>query len=183
VARHAKPFDLDDLLGSLFACIECHSGLRPPEAPLLSRWLQRRSALAGARAGLVAEPHDRTLQLRAAFGFPPGLTEDVFPLPIDAKYPLTIAFTSRRPVWLASLNVSHSEYPLLLPVWTANDSQALAALPIVQGDVIIGAVGWTFDQPQAFDEPARRAFSDIAAECYSMLSRRSGAVSRAQPLA
>ena len=178
-----KPFDLDDLLGTLFACIECHSGLQPPEAPLLSRWLQRKSAIIGARAGLVAVRHDRTLQLRAEFGFPPALTASAFPLSVDSKYPLTIAFTSRRPVWLAPLNVWHADFPLLLPLWTANDSQALAALPIAQGDVAIGAIGWVFDQPQAFDEPMRRVLSNIATDCYSMLTRSPGAISRAQPQA
>jgi hypothetical protein len=61
--------------------------------------------------------------------------------------------------------------------------RALAALPITQGDVAIGAVGWVFDQPQASLEPVRGALSDIATDCYSMLARSPGAVSRAQPLA
>lgn len=164
-----KPFDLNELLNVLSDCIACHSGRMPLNRSEFSRWFDRRSVALSAKAGIVSIAIDRALHVRAEFGFAVGMTRDHFPLSLDRKYPLSIAFRTGKPVWLASLTLACAEYPLLLPIWTANGSQAIAALPIAGADVMVGAVGWSFDHPQAFEEHEREAFSLISSECFAII--------------
>ena len=78
-------------------------------------------------------------------------------------------------MWLASLNLASPEYPLLLSIWTASGSQAIAALPFSRNGTTLGTIGWSFDQPQAFEEPQRYALSQIASECAVILGRDTNA--------
>lgn len=164
-----KPFDLNEFVSVIHDCVACHSGFMPPNRGELSRWFDRRSVALGAKAGVVTIATDRALHLRAEFGFAVGMTKEHFPLPLDRKYPLGIAFRTGSPVWLASLTLAHAEYPVLISIWAANGSQAIAALPIAGGDVVVGAIGWSFDHPQAFEEDQREALSRISSECFAIL--------------
>jgi DNA-binding response OmpR family regulator len=164
-----KPFDLEELLNVLSDCIACHSGRMPSNRSEFSRWFDRRSVALDAKAGIATVAIGRTLHVRAEFGFAAGMTTEHFPLLLDRHYPLTIAFRTGKPVWLASLTLARAEYPLLLPIWTANGSQAIAALPVASGDSVIGAIGWSFDHPQAFEERQREALSRISSDCFALI--------------
>jgi len=170
-----KPFDIDEVVTSTLACITCHSGQMPPNQADLSHWFERRSATVSARTGVVTEAIDRGLHLRADFGYAAGTAGSVFPVAMDRNYPICVAFRRGTPVWLASLNLASPEYPLLLSIWTASGSQAIAALPFSRNGTTLGTIGWSFDQPQAFEEPQRYALSQIASECAVILGRDTNA--------
>ncbi len=178
-----KPFDLDEFWSALLDCTSCHSDRMVPSHASLAQWFDRQSIAFGAKAGVIAVAADRALRVRAEFGFAAGLTNEVFPLPLQQNYPLAIAFRTRKPVWFASLTLARADYPLLLPIWIANQSQAIAAVPLAAHDETVGAIGWSFDQPQPFDEEHRHALLRISSECVALLSRESDTGSRAQPQA
>jgi GAF domain-containing protein len=47
-------------------------------------------------------------------------------------------------------------------VWEANQSRAVAALPLRRDGRIIGAVGWSFRSPRLFSEEEQQIFLEIA---------------------
>lgn len=80
--------------------------------------------------------------------------EQYFPLPISGKYPLCATVRTGRAIFLASLTPPLPDYPLLLPLWTKN-GHALATVPLVHGESLLGAIGWSFGEPQRFDDERR----------------------------
>ena len=163
-----KPFDINEFIATVLDCIACHSGRMRPNRAAFARWFEKRSALLNARTGVVATPIDHSLQLHAEFGDAAGVATSAFPVQVDRDYPLAVAFRRETPVWLASLTRASAEYPLLT-IWTANGGQAIAALPLGRERQLMGAMGLSFDQPQAFDGSQRDAISQIAAECLAIL--------------
>ncbi len=164
-----KPFDLDEFITTVLDCTACHSGRLPTHRAEFSRWFEKRSALLNARTGVVTMAIDHALHLHADFGYPAGTATAAFPVSVDHNYPLSVAFRRGNPVWLASLTLPSTEYPLLLSIWTANGSKAIAALPLGHEPQLMGAIGWSFEQPQTFEESQRHAISQVAAECLAIL--------------
>lgn len=164
-----KPFDLDEFITTVLDCTACHSGRMPTQRTEFSRWFAKRSALLNARTGVVTMASDHALHLQAEFGYPAGAAASAFPVSVAHNYPLSVAFRRGNPVWLASLTLPCTEYPLLLSIWTAHGSQAIAALPLGRAPQLMGAIGWSFEEPQTFEEAQRDALSQVAAECLAIL--------------
>jgi GAF domain-containing protein len=80
-------------------------------------------------------------------------------------------------VWLASVITDSSDYPLLAPVWKTNRSLAIAAVPIIENGRAVGAVAWSFKEPQHFDELRRDFFLRLARECLPLVERRNARAS------
>ncbi|HYC61042.1 MAG TPA: GAF domain-containing protein [Thermoanaerobaculia bacterium] len=124
--------------------------------------------------------------LAASFGYADGVVEGYFPLPMSVNYPLSVAVRTSRPVWLGSLTPPVPDYPLLLPIWTMNKTQSLAAVPVLDGDSSVGAIGWTFAEPQEFDDAQRATLVRMTSECAAMLAKaydaRAAGRGRAAPL-
>jgi hypothetical protein len=109
--------------------------------------------------------------LAASFGYADGVVEGYFPLPMSVNYPLCVAVRTARPVWLGPLTPPLPEYPLLLPIWTMNETQALAAVPVLGGESSVGAIGLTFAAAQEFDDAQRAMLVTMAGECAAMLAK------------
>ena len=154
-----KPFDLDELLAEVRACIASHD----PSPPEFSRWLEGRSRPAGAGAGLVALERGGLLEISGEYGFADGLTASCFPVLVGEAYPVCDAFRSGAPVWVESFTRS-SGVPPLLPVWTNDGGHAVAAMPLLRAGGTFGAIGWRFDRVQFFDEVQREALARIAVD-------------------
>lgn len=154
-----KPFDLDDVIAAANAV--------KPEAEradlTTAQDFARQSVTAGAKSGVVIRNDGADLSLVCAFGYAPAAINHWFPLHVSDPYPLTVSVRDGRPRWIASLKSAASEFPKLEPVWRQNGSAAIASVPVVRDGVVIGAAGWTFREPQLFDEAEQRAFLDIAA--------------------
>ncbi len=164
-----KPFDIDEFVATVLDCVAHHAARRSRDRAEFSRWFDKRSAPLKTRTGVVTVASDQALHLRAEFGYAAGTASSAFPVSLDRNYPLCVAFRLGRPVWLASLKLDNAEYPLLLSIWTANGSQAIAAIPLRREGLVMGTIGWSFDQPQAFEAPQRDALTQIAAECLAIL--------------
>jgi CheY-like chemotaxis protein len=164
-----KPFDIQDFVDCLIDCIAFHLPRIPPSREELSRWMAERGAAIGSKAGVIAVTVDGALHLRADFGYGPGVADAVFPLPVGGNYPVCVAVRTCTAVFLASVTQAATQYPLLLPIWTANRSQSLAALPLRRAKFAIGAIDWSFEHPQAFDDGQRKLCLQAASECFIML--------------
>ena len=164
-----KPFEVPDFLRTLRECVATHAERSVPERDHLSRWLASRSAASGASAAVIAATCGRDLTLSARWGFDDHIAEQLFPVPLTTNYPVCVAARTGRPVWLASLSVAAPDYPLLLPIWTMHKRQAVAAIPLMREGVPIGAIGWSFSEPQAFGEKQRAALMAMATDCVEMI--------------
>jgi len=175
-----KPFDINELVATVLDCVACHAAGMSRDPAKFSRWFEKRSAPLNARTGVITLASDHALHLRADFGYPAGAATSAFPVLVDRNYPLCVAFRFGKPALIASLALESAEYPMLLSIWTANGSQAIAALPLTHERQAIGAIGWSFEQPQAFKAPQRDALSQIASECLAILEHDSDAGSVVQ---
>ena len=166
-----KPFDIDDFSETILACSTCHgrAGGVPGEAEL-NHWFDRKSTLLGASGGVAAVADGTLLKARATFGGVAPFAGQTFPLPTTRRYPITAAYRHRRPLFFGSIALAEAEFPSLLPIWTAEHSQAFTTLPIASDDAVIGSVGWTFQRPQAFDGGQRLLLERTSADCYPLLS-------------
>jgi CheY-like chemotaxis protein len=164
-----KPFEVPEFIKTLRECIATHAARSLPERDHLARWLASQSAACGAAAALIVATSGRDVVLRATWGFGDGVAEEFFPVPLTMNYPLCVAARTARPVWLPSVKVKSPEYPLLLPIWMVNKRQAVAAVPLMLERVAIGAIGWSFVEPQPFGEKQRAALVEIAAEYVRMI--------------
>ena len=153
-----KPFELGEVLGAT-QHIAAMSNAREESA--LAKFC-RHSIRAGAKAGVVVVSSNARLELVLSFGYTQDALDAYFPLAADAPYPLSTAMRHGKPVWLASLIAAAPDYPTLAPVWQANASRAIAALPLRANGRIIGAVGWSFREPRLFSEAEQQVFLEIA---------------------
>lgn len=71
------------------------------------------------------------------------------------------------------------DYPLLLPISTRN-GHALGTVPLVHGESLLGAIGWSFGEPQRFDEEQRMMLLTMVNECAARLAEQRAPVRRAQ---
>ncbi|WP_162393590.1 SpoIIE family protein phosphatase [Goekera deserti] len=89
-------------------------------------------------------------------GYPVERLRAFATIPMSAPLPLTDAARTRTPVWCSDRAAVVAGYPAiagsLLP-----GTQALASLPLLVADRLIGALGVTFLEPMPFD-PAERSF-------------------------
>lgn len=160
-----KPFEIADLIREVTDCVACHGAV-----PQIATWLELRSRSVGARAALLATSDGKLLTVRAAYGFAGGLPEEYFPLAVRGPYPICISVRSGGPVWVGSIKAPRSTSPAILPLWTSNGGQALATIPVHEGDGVVGAIGWSFDRPQQFGDTQCEAMAVIARDCAGVLS-------------
>ena len=164
-----KPFDLSELVQTVRECIIAHTPKRFEQIQELTRCLAGLAKASGARAALAATSSGQNLMLAATFGYEDRLVEEYFPLPIDGNFPLCMTARTGRPVWLGSFTPKSPDYPQLLPLWTLN-GDALATVPLVDGDSRVGAIGWLFGSPQQFDEAQQEMLLTKTSECAAILA-------------
>lgn len=151
-----KPFDLQELVDVVTKA----EVVAPRDRGLVGTFC-RLSVAAGAKSGLLVRPNGAELELLARFGYAPADIESYLPLPANGPYPICTALETGEPVWLPSLPVAASEYPLLLPLWEQLRTQAIVALPLRRDGELVGAAGWSFREPIRL-EYTRRELQAIA---------------------
>jgi PAS domain S-box-containing protein len=127
----------------------------------------------GAHAGSVALLADRggVLELLETVGFPPELTEKWRRFPVTTTAPLAEAVRTGKMVLLESIQAAESLYPHLSALHAVNESQALAAVPLIVEGRTIGAMGLTFREVQKFDEDDRAFMLAISRLCAQAIER------------
>lgn len=154
-----KPFEL----GEVIDVTQQIAATRIPRTHTPEENFCRYSMRAGAKAGIVVRTNGNAVEPLISFGYTPAMLEGYFPFSVDAPYPLCTTLRHGKPVWIASVVAASPEYPMLAPVWEKNESRALAAVPLRDGDRVIGAVGWSFREPRLFSDGEQELLTRIAA--------------------
>jgi transcriptional regulator with GAF, ATPase, and Fis domain len=164
-----KPFELADVIDA--SRVAANRTRREP-APEELFW--RQSMISGAKAGIVVRREGDTLSLVTKLGYEPGAAERYFPMSVNEQYPICAAIRHGRPVFISSL-ATNPDYPVLAGIWQANRTRALAAVPILRGEQVIGAAGWAFRDAQRFGEAEKRAWVSIAQNAASLVDSAASA--------
>jgi CheY-like chemotaxis protein len=159
-----KPFDLSDIIELAQSVAADH----PRRSGSASETFARRSIIAGAKSGVVMSLTASGIAPVMDYGYAPGVVESFLPLRLDDAKPLCVAMRHARPVWIAS-SVMAGEFPELATIWQRFHTGALAAIPVMREGAVVGAIGWTFREPQRFDEGQQAALLAIAAALSDVL--------------
>ncbi len=160
-----KPFELHELIEFANAVRRD----RPGASISTAGQFARRSIMAGAKAGLLVRKIGSDVSLIHQFGYDASTLQPWFPLSASAPIPLCKCLRDGRAQWLASLAAAVPEFPHLAQIWQANHSHALATVPLIRDGQVVGAAGWSFREPQTFDELEQRAFTAIAEDASPLL--------------
>jgi CheY-like chemotaxis protein len=152
-----KPFELADVMQTLETIRRPHVRESDPFAAFV-----RKSVVAGARSGIVVETDGHNVSLLRTFGYEPAEYEGYFPTSVDAPYPICAAIRQRTMVCFASRNNVAADYPNLNEPLQQLSTRALAAVPLLQADRVVGAAGWSFREPCSFHDEAREQLQRIA---------------------
>lgn len=152
-----KPFELAEVVEIAQAVAAAPA--RRNGAPV--EQFTRRSVSAGAKAGVVMEVDGEHLTPSMWFGYKPGVVEAFAPFRIDAPMPISHAVREARAVWLATLSGGH-DYPSLESVWEQHGTRALAAVPVIRDQSVVGVAGWAFREGRLFHEPEQQLLRTIA---------------------
>ena len=165
-----KPFDLGEVIETAQRITTDHE----ERVPSFAETFCRRSVRMGARAGLIVAKANAQVDAVHSFGYAPGEVASYFPVPLESAIPLCAAIRNAAPVWLASVSLAVADYPLLKPGFTRNESRAIAVVPLLRSENVIGAVGWSFREPRQFTEGDQQAFLAIAASLVDSLPEGPG---------
>ncbi|MGY1700227.1 SpoIIE family protein phosphatase [Geodermatophilus sp. SYSU D00766] len=94
-------------------------------------------------------------------GDPARRWEPYTTMPLTPAVPLPDAALTRRPVWLPDRAATVERYPAVAGS-TSEQTQGIAALPLLVGDRLVGALAVTFRTPRSFDADERALLLTVA---------------------
>jgi CheY-like chemotaxis protein len=161
-----KPFELPEVTSLL-------SGIRSVRAPDSDPFASfvRKSVMAGARSGLVVTTDGKRIELVRSFGYHPAEYERFFPMSVDSPYPICTAIREGRMVVAGTMNDAIAEYPELARSLKELSTRALAAVPLLHEDRVVGAAGWSFLESRSFAEETRMQLETIAGMAAPLLAQ------------
>jgi PAS domain S-box-containing protein len=129
-------------------------------------------AILGAGGGWVAlfDETNQTFETLDAIGYPLELLERWQSYPLSAAAPIPEAVRTGAPVFIESLEAMTSRYPNLTQSRLVA-YQAMAAVPLVVEERILGAIGLSFAEPQPFTPEDRAFIVSLAQQCAQALER------------
>ncbi|MGI8758783.1 MAG: GAF domain-containing protein [Acidimicrobiales bacterium] len=127
----------------------------------------------GASAGAVAlvDASASGLTMARAQGYPPAMVGTLATMDLDGWLPLAEAARSRAPVLVADRHALERCYPGLVAHLGETVHSAIAAVPLVFQDRVLGAIGLSFSRSQTFDEAQVAFLEAVAAQCAQALER------------
>jgi len=100
----------------------------------------------------ILDPETDWVRMVHGSSLDPGIAAQWAEFPLSAQTPLCEAMQTELPVLLGSPEVIGERYPNLLADTLAASLQATASLPLrAASGAILGATGFAWEQPQAFD--------------------------------
>lgn len=134
--------------------------------------LEQVIAILGATAGSVVlrSEQDDMLELVHAVGYTADTLKPWQRFPLNATAPIAVAARTGEPIFLES-PAAAAAYPALLEQASRSGNQAWATIPLqVQGRTI-GAMGLSFNRPQAFTREDRAFMLALGRQCAQALER------------
>ncbi|MBE7549597.1 MAG: PAS domain S-box protein [Anaerolineales bacterium] len=126
----------------------------------------------GAKGGAVAllDENKTILETIDSVGYPAESVEKWQTYPVAAAAPISDAVRSETPVFIESIDVLAAQYPELMPHRPVS-YPALAAIPLMLEDRVLGGMGLSFDEPQVFTPEDRAFMWAIGQQCAQALER------------
>jgi signal transduction histidine kinase/CheY-like chemotaxis protein len=130
-------------------------------------------AALGANRGVVYGLEDGAteLTLLGHAGLDPESAHQLQALPLDAPAPLTAACRSRTPLWLGTHEALRAAFPQPLTRTPDAELQAIAALPLIARQEMVGGIGLSFATPRTFPPSERAFFQAVADLCAQAMER------------
>ena len=122
-----------------------------------------RAILDASVVSVCAMGTDGLLHTVDVAGYRPEPLGQFAAMPLTAALPLTDAARTRRSVWLSDRATTVARYPLVAPA-LLEATEALAALPLLAGDRLVGALGVTFTRTRPFDADERGFLRTVAGQ-------------------
>lgn len=145
--------------------------LMPEEVPLAI--IQQGVKSLGAYAGVIVKLSDdeNRLEMINSVGFPEDVIGRWKDFEVTENVPIADSVRSGRPVLIESMESFHEKYPALGPLASISQSSSLAALPIIVKKKVIGAMGFSFLEPQNFREDDRAFMLALSHQCAQAMER------------
>jgi anti-anti-sigma factor len=120
-----------------------------------------RDVLGASLVAVCTLGDDGQLHTIDVVGAPPGRWDNYTTMPLTAAVPLPDAALTRRPVWLPDRASVAERYPAVVPSMS-EQTQGIAALPLLVGDRVVGALAVTFRTSRRFDSDERGFLLTVA---------------------
>ncbi len=122
-----------------------------------------RSALGAQVVTVCTLGPDGLLHPVRTLGYPNGRLARYAAMKLSSPFPLTTAARTGTPQWVADRAGWERDYPEVVPD-LLDGTEAAAALPLLVGDRVIGAVGVTFRGARRFDADTRAFLLTLASQ-------------------
>src|SRR4051794_6787098 len=120
-----------------------------------------RDVLGASLVAVCTLGDDGQLHTIDVVGAPPGRWDNFTTMRLMPSVPLPDAALTRRPVWLPDRATVAERYPAVVASMS-EQTQAIAALPLLVGDRLVGALAVTFRTPRPFDHDERAFLLTVA---------------------
>jgi PAS domain S-box-containing protein len=127
----------------------------------------------GGERGSVAlvNADDRVLDVIAAVGYSARAREKFRSLPLDSSFPLTDSVRDQRAQFFPSLESRLTSYAHLGDLLTENGGGAMASIPLMVGERVLGAIGINWRESRAFSVEEKDFLQLLAHQCSLALER------------
>ena len=127
----------------------------------------------GAQAGAVAFVDDdgEHLQLIASAGYDARAVAEYQRIPLDSRFPLSDAARTGRTILLQTAEERDASYPHLAELRRANGGGAMAALPLISGDDVLGTIAFNFGERRQLADADIAFLYALSRQCVQALER------------
>ncbi len=148
----------------------CSAALTPAEVAR-AVFEEALGRLGGSAVNICTPVDAASLRVEYALGIP---AEELatYPLePLDGLYPASEAARSRAPVYAESGAELDTRFPAFAALRRRLSAEAIASLPLVVGEEVVGVLGFAFPAPRRFTAAERTFLGALAGQCALALAR------------
>ena len=125
-----------------------------------------------AAAGMLVEVLENGQEIRtlASLGYPPDAIR-TDPAPLSRRTPIADCILSKQAVWIGSHAEFAVRYPDLAERRASRGNEAVAALPLMVGDRVLGGLAFSFAEARGFDQEEQEFLLAVAQHGAQALER------------
>ena len=120
---------------------------------------------------MLVNEQKNELKVAAAIGYPAEIVEKWKGFDLNQNVPLAVSVREKTPFFIESVENHLEQYPTLKSAILATGNQALISFPLLIEGRILGALGFSFSDPQKFSEDDRAFLESLAQQCAQALER------------
>lgn len=155
------------LLQNITAALSAAATPQQISTIILEQCLPVLGAAAGSIVGLSSDT--QWLAIILSTGYSSETIQPYLRFPVTLDVPLAEAVRIRQPVWLHNQDMRNQKYPTMQEQTTGY--KAWAALPLLVEDRVLGGLGFSFAQEQAFTTEEQEFMMSMASLCAQALER------------